>query len=44
MKTICALTGAYEIINDRHLVETHRSKYLFALKTYYFPISDIYFL
>lgn len=32
MKTICALTGAYnEIDNERHFVKNHRSKHTFAL-------------
>lgn len=31
MKTICALTGAYEIDNERHFVKNHRSKHTFPL-------------
>lgn len=31
MKTICALTGTYEIDNERHFVKNHRSKHTFAL-------------
>lgn len=44
MKTICALTGAYEIDNERHFVKNHRSKHTFALHFYYFFKQDIYLL
>lgn len=45
MKTICALTGAYnEIDNERHFVKNHRSKHTFALHFYYFSKQDIYLL
>lgn len=44
MKTICALTGAYEIDNERHFVKNHRSKHTFALRFYYFSKQDIYLL
>lgn len=45
MKTICALTGAYnEIDNERHFVKNHRSKHKFALHFYYFSKQDIYLL
>lgn len=45
MKTICALTGAYnEIDNERHFVKNHRSKHTFALHFYYFSKQDIHLL
>lgn len=44
MKTICALTGAYEIDNERQFVKNHRSKHTFALHFYYFPKQYIYLL